>query len=917
MTTGSEPAFDEPPLVAEHPGEAPGGNALRYQLVRRLGEGGFGWVWLARQQLPVRREVAVKILKPLRRVDAARSRFAMESRVLARLKHPGIAVLHEAGVTTEGNRCLVMEWVDGLPVTEHCDTLRLGLRERVRLVMLVAEAVSYAHQMFVMHRDLKPSNILVPRAPAHGCGVPKVIDFGVAKLLDEEAFDRTCWTFTGEVIGTYDYMSPEQAEADPEAITPKADVYSLGAVLHELLLGAPPRALLRLQQKTRGQIPHVPGRDDPVVVPRDCLRAMTDEARQSLVSLRGCSLSELQQTLSGDLGAVLMKACANDPGARYGSMDAFAADLRAWLDEMPVNALPPSRAYVLRKYVRRHRVAVAAAAAAFLGLLAAGAVILRYAEKAKAAEQTALAQKSQAEQNRRKAEEAARTAQDALGEAEASSKLLLNALNSPFPTQKGRDVTVLQVLDQAVRELRADTTLSLKRRSSLLHTLGSIFYAHSRYAAAADVLDESVRLRRLMYGMAHTSTLWEAMLLARCWIHTGMRPRALAMAESCLAVIPGLKHADAPRLETAARDLKISCLYYLKEHEKAASFARECVAVTRARQGDEAPDTLRFLDELAANLPYIGKQLEAAEILEAILPKIRAKFAANDSKAAIVASRLAALRLDQGLPEKALPLAEEAAAFARRVYAPSHGQTAFFTRTQVRALLALGRQTEAASAMAGWMDALNIPELKKDERELLSREAFQMLSILPEGPQLQPLRMRLGGLMQAGASAPAVVDTRPAVEFGVLARPAEELLFDLESGMIGGIGLGHLEADVKASLPIPSWQRTAANDLPGCACLRSPDYPGLEFTFREDGVLCRIRLDMTAGRARLSQDLAEDPKTAAKYLGDKYNDDSVPGVQRLLTFHTRGLEWRLKRDLVTGKLTVVSLSAPYWQVGRP
>lgn len=917
MIMGDATAIEHPPLVAEYPGAAPDGPALKYELVKRLGEGGFGWVWLARQAHPVRREVAVKILKPQRRMDAARSRFLMESRVLARLRHPGIAVMHEAGMTTEGSCCLVMELVDGLPVTEHGDALRLSLRERVDLVARVADAVSHAHQMLVMHRDLKPSNILVPRVPAAGGSMPKVIDFGVAKLLDAEAFDRTCWTFTGEVIGTYDYMSPEQAEADPEAITVTADVYSLGAVLHEMLLGAPPRALLRLQQKGRSQIPQMPGRDDPIVVPRDCLRSMADESRQTLAQLRGCTVTELRQVLGGDLGAVLMKACANDPAARYESMTAFASDLRAWLDDRPVTALPPTRAYVLRKYVRRHRAAVAGVALAALGLALAGAIILRYAEKARAAEQTAVAQKNQAEQSRRQAEKAARTAQDALGEAEASSRLLLNALNSPFPTQKGRDVTVLQVLDQAARELRADSTLPLKRRSSLLHTLGSIFYAHSRYKAAADVLDESVRIRRLMHGMAHTSTLWESMLLARCWIHTGQRPRALAMAESCLAVIPGLKHPDAPNLETTARDLKISCLYYLKDHERAARFARECVAISRARHGDEAPDTLRFLDELAANLPYIGKQQEAAEILEAILPKIRVKMAANDSKAAIVACRLAALQIDRRMPEKALPLAEEAVAFARRVYAPSHGQTAFFTRTKIRAMIALGRSEQAVSTMNQWLDAVNVPELKKDEHELLSREAFQMLSILPEGGGFQSVRARLGTLMQAGANAPAVVDTRSAVEFGLQARPAVERCLDLESGMIAGIGLGHLEADVKNGLPSASWRRTAAADLPGCECLRSSDHPGLEFTFREDGVLCRIRMDLTVSHVRLAQDLSDDPKSAASYLGEKYNEEIVPGLQQLVTFHASGLEWRLKRDLVAGKLVVVSLTAPYWQSGKP
>lgn len=902
------PLAEELPLVAEHPGEEAAGRPLRYQLVRRLGEGGFGWVWLARQEHPVRRDVAVKILKPSRRMDAARSRFVVESRVLARLKHPGIAVLHETGVTTAGSHCLVMEWVDGLPITEHCDAERLGIRECVRLVASVADAVSHAHQMLVMHRDLKPSNILVPRVSSAGGSMPKVIDFGVAKLLDAEAFDRTCWTFTGEVLGTYDYMSPEQAEADPAAITVTADVYSLGAVLYELLLGAPPQALVRLQPKGRGQT--LLQRDDAVTAPLESLRRMSDERRLSLAAARGCVVGELQQALSSDLGAVLMKACAPDPQARYSSMSGFAMDLRAWLDDRPVTALPPSMMYVLGKYARRHRVAVTSAALAAAGLVGAGMVILQYAEKARAAEKTAVAQKN-------KAEDAARAAKEALGEAEASSKLLLNALNSPFPTQKGRDVTVLQVLDQAVSELRADTTLSLARRASLLHTLGSTFYAHSRYATAADVLDESVRIRRLMHGTKHTSTLWESLLLARCWIHTGKRAQALEMAESCLAVIPKLNHPDAAKLEIAARDLKISCLYYLKQHEKAARFARECVAVSQKLHGDEAAETLRFQDELAANLAYTGNQQEAAYILEAILPKIRAKFALNDSKAAIVACRLAALRLDQGLPEKALPLTEEAVSFARRVYPASHGQTAFFTRTQVRALLDLGQKEQALSVVEHWLGSIPMNQLKKDERDLFSKEAFQMQAVLPDEFPFQPLRSKLNAMSRTGASQPsATAEARPVVEAGTTASADADLRLDLRTSLIAGIGPGHVETEVRGGLPSTHWERTDC-ELPGCYRLRSSDFRGVEFTFRQDGVLARIRLDLTLGRALLIQDLGEDPKRAIEHLGQKYQEEVDPKIQQLLTYHSRGLEWRLKKDLKAGKLAIISTTAPYWKVSKP
>lgn len=901
---------DERPLTLEYPGDESGGDALKYRLIKRLGEGAFGTVWLAHQKDLVQRKVAVKILKQVSRPEAARSRFAVETHSLARLKHPGIATLHEVGVTTAGSRCLVMEWVDGPALNEYCDSHRLGIQDRVRLVLSVAGAVSHAHQMLVMHRDLKPSNILVPSQEDSGASGPKVIDFGVARLLDAADLDRTCWTLTGEILGTFDYMSPEQAEGDPEAVNVSADVFSLGAVLYELLVGVPPLAASRRLGKESPASRRLPRRDDAWLHPKAYLMLLEESEVEVRATLCSCPPAALREVLASDLGAVVMKACQPDPTARYSSMAEFEEDLRAWLEDKPVRALPPSPFYLLRKYVKRHRAAVASLAVAGLSFVMAAVLILCYAEQARSAERAAVRDKELAEGSKKEAQEAATAARTSQSEAEASSKLLLKALNSPFPTQQGRDVTVLQVLDQAVAELRADSVLPPIRRTPLLHTLGSIFYAHSRYGSAADVLEESVRLRRLLHGFEHPSTLWESLLLARSWIYIGRRPQALSLAEDSLRVIMSLDHPESRNLEDTARDLKMSCLYYLHDHERGVAFGRECVERSRTLHGADHSVTLRFMDELAAQLPGQGLIDEAVTLLESILPKIREKMAPNDSKTAIVSCRLATLYLDQGKAEKALPLTADALAYARRVFTPAHGQTCFFTQNHVIALLAMSRDAEALSITKAWLAEVEAMNLRTDEQSHLAKEARTFLErSLPDTSAWAPIRARLAKLAEK-------IQAQPEQEtITAIAPPPEVLTFDLRTTLLAGVGPGHIEKEVIERLPAPDWKKSPA-ERPDAYRLTSLRFRGLEFTFRQDGVLVRTRVDLTTNIVRLTPDLGNDPASAVAYFGKPMSDEIETGTSRLLTYRHQGLEWRIKKDLVEDRIAIVSLSAPFWTLSK-
>jgi eukaryotic-like serine/threonine-protein kinase len=330
-----------------------------YRLLRVLGEGGMGVVYLAEQTEPVRREVALKVLKPGMDTRQVVARFEAERQALAVMEHPGIARVFDAGETEAGLPFFVMERVDGVPITDYCDGERLGVRERVRLFAQVCRAVQHAHQKGVIHRDLKPSNVLV--TVTDDAPLSKVIDFGIAKAVEATAEEATRLTQLGMSPGTPGYMSPEQVDPEGRDVDTRSDIYSLGVMLYELLVGALPFELqayrgwaLRAQHLTR---------DPPVLSARFAGLDPTDRARTA--EARGTEAAALRRQLRGDLDWVVMRALEKDRDRRYETANGFAADLDRFLAHEPVVAGPPGRAYRAGKFVRRHRAGVA-----FVGVLA-------------------------------------------------------------------------------------------------------------------------------------------------------------------------------------------------------------------------------------------------------------------------------------------------------------------------------------------------------------------------------------------------------------------------------------------------------------------------------------------------------------------------------------------------------------------
>jgi WD40 repeat protein/serine/threonine protein kinase len=361
-TRGSAPEEGRAPAG---PAEGPGTVIGPYKLLQQLGEGGMGTVYLAEQSRPVRRMVALKIIKPGMDTRQVLARFEAERQALALMDHPHIARVLEGGTTDSGRPYFIMELVKGVPITRYCDERRLSPRQRLELFVPVCQAVQHAHQKGVIHRDLKPSNVLV--CLYDGRPVPKVIDFGIAKAAGQQLTERTLFTEVGQVVGTLEYMSPEQAEVNQLDIDTRSDIYSLGVLLYELLTGSTPLERKRLKSVALLEVLRLIREEEP---PRPSTRL--SESKDTLASIsaqRQTEPARLAKLVRGELDWIVMKALEKDRGRRYETANGFAADVQRYLADEPVLACPPSASYRLRKFVRRHRGPVLAAAVILLLLL--------------------------------------------------------------------------------------------------------------------------------------------------------------------------------------------------------------------------------------------------------------------------------------------------------------------------------------------------------------------------------------------------------------------------------------------------------------------------------------------------------------------------------------------------------------------
>ncbi len=465
-----------------------------YKLLQQIGEGGMGTVYMAEQVEPVARRVALKIIKAGMDSHQVIVRFEAERQALAMMDHPNIAKVLDAGTTDAGRPYFVMELIKGVPITTYCDEKRLSLNQRLELFKPVCEAVQHAHQKGIIHRDLKPTNVLV--AEYDDRPISKVIDFGVAKATARKLTDRTMFTEFGQVIGTVEYMSPEQAKFNQLDVDTRSDIYSLGVLLYELLTGSTPFERQRLCEAAIDEVLRIIREEEP---PKPSTRVSASNTLPSIAANRHTEPRRLSKDVSGELDWIVMKCLEKDRNRRYETANGLARDIERYLTDEPVQACPPSAAYRFRKFARRNKVALLVASSAFamLLLLATGlAVSNRWIAAERNEKANALAEKEQA---LTQAEAASKHAQTNFWRASVAIRELMTK------TAEGQDALPLEVRSRFSNEavkyfetlihedspdpmLRYETGVAYRTMGMIQSSWNQIDLAESSYQRAIQIL---------------------------------------------------------------------------------------------------------------------------------------------------------------------------------------------------------------------------------------------------------------------------------------------------------------------------------------------------------------------------------------------------------------------------------------------
>jgi eukaryotic-like serine/threonine-protein kinase len=633
-----------------------------YRLIRKLGEGGMGEVWLAEQSAPVKRQVALKIIKAGRYDKSALLRFDLERQALAMMDHPAIAKIFDAGSTTEGHPYFAMEYVVGSPITHYCDEKRLSPGERLLIFTTVCEGVQHAHQKAIIHRDLKPTNILVTEVD--GRPVPRIIDFGLAKAISQQAPAGTLVTRAGGLVGTPGYMSPEQMDPMKADVDTRTDVYSLGVVLYELLTGVLALDAKQWESKPFHEVVRQVHEEEPT---SPSSRLSTDPAAAAIAEKRSTDPQQLASLLRGDLDWITLKALERDRARRYGTPGELAADLVRYLRNEPVIARPASLAYRTKKYFQRHKFGVTAAGA--VALLLIGFAVMQTIEL------------------RRIIRERDR--------ADRVTKFMTGMFKVSNPSEaRGNAVTAREILDKSSKDIDTGLRKDPELQAQLMGTMAQTYAGLGLYSRAQDLVEHAHAIQSSLFGERNRQTLASESYLGQLLRAQGHLPEAEKLLQNTIEVQRQVLGPNDP--DTLASMDRLGYVYANEaRHSDAEGLFRQTLNAERKTLGPDDPQTLSTLNELAEILTPQGRYAESDQIYGELIAAQKRTLGPDHPATLLSMSHAAENLEEEGRFADAEKLYSDVIAAQQRVLGPEHPQTLRAMMMLAVTMMKEGRYAEA------------------------------------------------------------------------------------------------------------------------------------------------------------------------------------------------------------------------------